>query len=102
MGVTDLNELERAKPPAKTKLESDLLAFRVKLTDAAEIQAIAAQILGDSLGASRVIYLEVLPGGKEVSVHQNYTKGVAELSGQYRLEDFGRNLTNDHQSGREQ
>ncbi|MGF1590936.1 MAG: PAS domain S-box protein [Pleurocapsa sp.] len=102
-----LNELERAKPPAKTQLESDLLAFRVKLTDAlrqlsdaAEIQAIAAQILGNSLKASRVIYLEVLPGGKEVSIDKNYTKGVAELSGRYRLEDFGRNLIDDHQSGR--
>ncbi len=101
-----LSELDRVQPAAKMQLESDLLAFRVKLTDAlrplsdaVEIQAIAAQILGDSLGASRVIYLEVLPGGKEVSVYKNYTNGVAELSGQYCLEDFGRNLIDDHQSG---
>ncbi|MEH2172431.1 YlcI/YnfO family protein [Nostoc sp.] len=82
-------------------------AFRVKLTnalrpltDANEIQAIAARILGESLGASRVIYIEVLPDGKEVIVHKNYTNGVAELSGLYHLEDFGRNLTDDHRAGR--
>ncbi|MBD1919474.1 MULTISPECIES: PAS domain S-box protein [Cyanophyceae] len=81
-------------------------AFRVTLadalrllTDANEIQATAARMLGEHLGASRVIYAEVLPGGKDVIAHTNYTNGVAELSGQYRLEDFGRNLTDDHRAG---
>jgi len=81
-------------------------AFRVTLfnalrllTDANEIQATAARILGEHLGVSRVIYAEVLPGGKDVIVHKNYTNGVAELSGQYCLDDFGRNLTDDHRAG---
>ncbi|MHC5716589.1 MAG: PAS domain S-box protein [Nostoc sp.] len=118
-----LTELDQAQPTEKTQLESDLLqgrtstdalrqaaqadAFRVKLTnalrpltDANEIQVIAARVLGESLGASRVIYIEVLPGGKEIIVHKNYTNGVAELSGLYHLEDFGRNLTDDHQAER--
>ncbi|MFN6566861.1 PAS domain S-box protein [Dendronalium sp. ChiSLP03b] len=118
-----LTELGQAQQPEKTQLESDLLpiststdalrqaaqadAFRVKLTnalrpltDANEIQAIAARVLGESLGASRVIYIEVLLGGKEVIVHKNYTNGVAELSGLYHLEDFGRNLIDDHRAGR--
>ncbi|EGK83756.1 multi-sensor hybrid histidine kinase [Microcoleus vaginatus FGP-2] len=118
-----LTELDRTQHPEKTQLESDLPqkrpstdalhqtaqadAFRVKLTnalrpltDANEIQATAARVLGESLGASRVIYVEVLPGGKEVIVHKNYTNGVAELSGLYNLEDFGRNLTDDHKAGR--
>jgi PAS domain S-box-containing protein len=113
-----LTELDRVQ-----QLESDLLsvststdtlpqaaqadALRVKLTnalrpltDANEIQAIAARILGESLGASRVIYIEVLPGSKEIIAHKNYTNGVAELSGLYHLEDFGRNLTDDHRAGR--
>ena len=113
-----LTELDRVQ-----QLESDLLpertstdalrqaaqadAFRVKLTnalrpltDANEIQAIAAFVLGESLGASRVIYIEVLPDGKEVIVHKNYTNGIAELNGLYHLEDFGRNLTDDHRAGR--
>ena len=117
-----LTELDQAKPPKKTQLDSDLLedsstsaalhqanqlnAFRVKLaealrplTDALEIQAIAARILGESLEASRVIYIEVVSAGEEVVVHCNYTNGVAELSGRYRLEDYRRNLTADHQAG---
>ncbi len=118
-----LTELDRSQQPEKTQLKSELLpvststdvlrqaaqadAFRVRLTnalrpltDANEIQAIASRILGESLGASRVIYIEVLPGGKEVIVHKNYANNVAELSGLYRLEDFGRNLTDDHLAGR--
>ncbi|HYW22384.1 MAG TPA: ATP-binding protein [Nodularia sp. (in: cyanobacteria)] len=117
-----LTELDQAQQPEKTQLESDLLlgrtsidalrqaaqadAFRVKLTnalrplsDANEIQAIASRILGESLGANRVIYIEVLPGGKEIVVQKNYTNGLAELRGLYYLEDFGRNLTDDHQAG---
>jgi len=118
-----LTELDRTQHPEKTRLESNLSqkrpltdalhqtaqadAFRVRLTnalrpltDANEIQATAARVLGESLGASRVIYIEVLPGGKEVIVHKNYRNGVAELSGLYNLEDFGRNLTDDHRAGR--
>ncbi|MEG4212802.1 PAS domain-containing protein [Microcoleus sp. S13_B4] len=117
-----LTELDRTQHPEKTQLESDLPqkrqstnalyqtaqadAFRVKLTnalrpltDANEIQAIAARVLGESLGASRVIYVEVLPGDKELIVHKNYTNSVAELSGLYRVEDFGRNLADDHRAG---
>lgn len=122
---TLLTELDKAKPPEKTQLDSNVLqnasesaalhqanqlnAFRVKLadalrplTDAEEIQAIAARILGESLGATRVIYIEVVSGGEEVIVHRNYTNGVAELSGRYRLEDYRRNLTADHEIGRTQ
>ena len=120
-----LTELEQAKPPEKTQRDSEerqddyaaaalhqanqLNAFRVKLadalrplTDASEIQAIAARILGESLGATRVIYIEVVSGGEEVIVHCNYTNGVAQLSGRYCLEDYRRNLSADHQVGRTQ
>nr|WP_242027009.1 ATP-binding protein [Leptolyngbya sp. FACHB-17] len=121
---TLLTELDRAKQPeqAPPELQADqpqdcrsasahqaaqAAAFRGRLTkalrpltDADDIQAIAARILGESLGASRVIYIEVLPGDQEVIVHKNYTNGVTELSGLYRLEDFGRNLTADHRAGR--
>jgi hypothetical protein len=69
-------------------------AFRVRLsdalqpiTDAVEIQAITARILGESLGATRVLYIEVVSDGEEVIIHRNYVDGVAELSGRYRLED---------------
>lgn len=119
---TLLTELDKAKPHENTQLDSkelhndsesaalheanQLNAFQVKLadalrplTDAEEIQAIAARILGESLGATRVIYIEVVSGGEEVIVHRNYTNGVAQLSGRYRLEDYRRNLTADHEIG---
>lgn len=86
-----------------------LNTFRIKLadalrplTDASEIQEIAARILGESVGATRVIYVEVVPGGEEVIVHCNYTNGVAQLSGRYRLKDYRRNLSADHQAGHTQ
>ncbi|MBE9009072.1 GAF domain-containing protein [Pseudanabaenaceae cyanobacterium LEGE 13415] len=119
-----LTELAQAKSTPKTSQKFALLqngaasalpqvaqvdAFRVRLMnalrplrDATEIQAIAARILGEALGASRVIYIEVVSDGEEVIVHRNYTKGVAQLSGRYRLEDYRRNLTADHQAGRTQ
>lgn len=117
-----LSELELAMPSENRWLGSDRLqddailaalhqanqlnAFRVKLTDAlrpltdaSEIQAIASRILAESLGANRVIYIEVALDGEEVIVHSNYTHGVSELSGRYRLEDYRRNLSADHQTG---
>jgi PAS domain S-box-containing protein len=120
-----LTELDQTKPLLKTQRDAEeqkdgsasaalyqanqLNAFRVKLadalrplTDASEIQPIAARILGESLGATRVIYIEVVSGGEEVIVHCNYTNGVAPLSGRYRLEDYRRNLTADHKVGRTQ
>ncbi|MDZ8258933.1 PAS domain S-box protein [Nostoc sp. ChiQUE01b] len=120
-----LTELDQTKPFFKTQPDTQkqkngsaeaalhqanqLNAFRVKLadalrplTDASEIQAIAARILGESLGATRVIYIEVVSGGEEVMVHPNYTNGVAQLRGRYRLEDYRRNLTTDHQAGHTQ
>ena len=118
-----LTELDRTKSPGEPEPDAQerqdnsavlqaanqLNAFRVKLaealrplTDASEIQAIAARILGESLGPSRVIYVEVVPPGEEVIVHCNYTSGVAQLSGRYRLEDYRRNLTADHQVGHTQ
>jgi PAS domain S-box-containing protein len=120
-----LTELDQTKPFLKTQPDTQeqkngsaeaalhqanqLNAFRVKLadalrplTDASEIQAIAARILGESLGVTRVIYIEVVSDGKEVIVHPNYTNGVAQLRGRYRLEDYRRNLTTDHQAGHTQ
>ncbi|HEY9631603.1 MAG TPA: ATP-binding protein [Coleofasciculaceae cyanobacterium] len=103
----DVSERKRAEEISQRAAALD--AFRVSLadalrplTDASEIQAIAARILGESLRATRVIYVEVISDGEEVIVHRNYTNGVAEMSGRYRLEDYRRNLTADHQAGHTQ
>jgi len=100
---------ERQDNSAVLYQANQLNAFRVKLaeslrplTDASEIQAIAARILGEYLEATRVIYIEVVSAGEEVIVHCNYTNGVAQLSGRYRVEDYRRNLAVDHQAGHTQ
>lgn len=109
--VTELEQTQSFPKPQDDAFQqaNQLNAFRVKLadalrplTDAIEIQAIAARILGESLGATRVIYTEVVSGGEEVIVHCNYTNGVSALSGRHRLEDYRRNLTADHQAGHTQ
>ncbi|MGL5941277.1 MAG: PAS domain S-box protein [Waterburya sp.] len=106
--VIDISERQRAEKAAEeiSQRAAKLDAFRVSLsnalrplTDADEIQAIAARVLGEYLGASRVIYIEVLSGDEEVIVHKNYTNGVAQLSGRYRLEEYRRNLSDNHQTG---
>ncbi|MDX2243705.1 MAG: PAS domain-containing protein [Leptolyngbyaceae cyanobacterium bins.302] len=122
---TLLIELDRAKLLEKQPLSADLPPadivaiilqetaqandFRGKLTEAlrplsdpTEIQAIAARILGESLGVNRVIYTDVISDGTEVLVHKNYTNGVAELSGRYLLEKYRRNLPENHQAGQTQ
>ncbi|MFL9450664.1 MULTISPECIES: PAS domain S-box protein [Nostocales] len=102
--TVDLSGRKRTEEILRRTAELD--AFRISLadalrplTDASEIQAIAARILGESLQATRVIYTEIVSDGEEVIVHRNYTNGVAQLSGRYRLEDYRRNLTVDHQAG---
>jgi len=104
---TDITKRKQAEEILRQTAE--LNAFRVSLvdalrplTDASEIQAIAARILGKALRATRVIYIEVMSEGEEVIVHHNYTNGVAELSGRYCLEDYRRNLIADHPDGHTQ
>lgn len=101
----DLSEIKRAEAIVHRNAERDAFLVTLNdalrpLTDASEIQAIAARILGEALGATRVIYVEVVSDGEEVIVHCNYTNNVAQLSGRYRLEDYRRNLKADHQTGR--
>ena len=89
-----LTELERVKqienaspnghlpqdssPTATLHQVDQLNAFRVRLTealrslvDASEIQATAARILGEALAATRVLYIEVTPDGREADPPKN-------------------------------
>jgi PAS domain S-box-containing protein len=103
-----LTELDQAQPKDAGQT-TGLNAFRGTLahalrplTAATEIQATAARLLGETLGANRVVYIEVMAGGEEVIVHGNYINGVAPLNGRFRLADYSRNLTADHWAGRSQ
>ncbi|MEG4809292.1 PAS domain S-box protein [Microcoleus sp. F8-D3] len=103
----DLSEIKRAEEIIRRNADRDAFLVTLNdalrpLTDASEIQAVAARILGECLRATRVVYVEVVSDGEEVIVHCNYTNSVVELGGRYRLEDYRRNLKADHQTGRTQ
>ena len=72
------------------------------LTDIADIQTVATRTLGQMLGANRVVYAEVVAGGQEVLIRCSYALGVAPMRGQHRLEDYRRNLRQDHPAGQTQ
>ncbi|MCY6489817.1 ATP-binding protein [Leptolyngbya sp. GGD] len=71
------------------------------LTDAEAIQSTAAHVLGESLGASRVAYAEILLNPQQVSIYRSYTNGVAELSGVFSTEEYGRDLIKDYRMGQQ-
>jgi hypothetical protein len=53
-------------------------------------QAAASRILGEQLGASRVMYAEIEPDGRTLRVHSDYCRpGVFSVAGSHDLDDFG-------------
>jgi PAS domain S-box-containing protein len=58
------------------------------LADADEIQSEAARLLGEQLGANRVVYVEVDDGGDTIGVLRHHASGVPPLAGRYRLDDY--------------
>ncbi len=83
-------------------------AFRVDLSDALRVErdpqtlmALAAGMLGRHLGAGCVGYGEIDPTGQWIQVDQNWTApGGAGVVGRHRLNDFGRELTDELRAGR--
>jgi PAS domain S-box-containing protein len=81
---------------AATALISSVDRFRSRLDDAlkplgdpVEVQATAARLLGEELGASRVHYGEIGEGGEEVVVRVDHAVGVPSVAGRYQLASFG-------------
>ena len=79
--------------------QGELDAFRVALTDAfrtltdpAEVQARAAELLGRHLGASRAYYQEFDWTAGTTTIHRNHTDGLPSLAGTYALADYGDEL----------
>lgn len=80
-------------------------AFRLRLTDALrpladpiEVQAEASRVLGEHLGANRVVYFEIR--GDEYVIERDYTAGVQPLAGRYPVAAFGPALLSDLLKGR--
>lgn len=102
---TDIHDRKLAEEALTKAAETN--TFRVEidsalrpLADPVEIQAIAARVLGEHLGASRVLYAEVSPDGEYVLIHADYCDGVASIVGRYRLEDYGPTLIAEFRAGR--
>lgn len=66
------------------------------LTDPDQIKTAAARVLGQHLGASRVIYCTIAPDGETVELEPGYADGVPMLTGRFRFSDFSRDLERDH------
>ncbi len=80
--VTDLRQAEERQ------------AFLVRLADALrplsdplEVQAEASRLLGEHLGANRVVYFQIR--GDEYVIERDYTAGVTPLAGRYPVAAFG-------------
>jgi PAS domain S-box-containing protein len=58
------------------------------LADPVEIQARAAQMLGEYLKAGRVGYAEDEGDGESVSVRRHYVNGAPDVHGKYRYSDY--------------
>ena len=90
------------------KRHEDRQAFLLGLSDAlgplgdpGAVQAVAARILGEHLGVTRVVYGEVSPDGADLLVARSYVVGHApERTDRYRMADFGAALIADLRAGR--
>lgn len=80
-------------------------AFLLRLSDAlraldhpADVQAEAARVLGEQLGASRAAYFEI--DGDECVIASDYARGVPSLTGRHPVELFGREALARHRKRR--
>ncbi len=68
------------------------------LSDPVDVQAEASRMLGEYLGANRVVYFEI--HGVDYVVERDYTAGVPPLAGRYPVASFGDALLADLLNGR--
>ncbi|WP_295998923.1 PAS domain-containing protein [Rugamonas sp.] len=72
----------------------ELQAFQMRLSEtlrplsrAIDVQAEASRVLGEQLGANRVVYFEIM--GDEYIIERDFTAGVQPLAGKYPVDSFG-------------
>jgi len=84
------------------------LAFQVALADQLrglseplEVMRRAGRLLGEELGAGRVLFCEMAHDGTQGVFHTNYTvPPMTELAGPFRVDDFGRGVFDVLRAGR--
>ncbi|MFB6201818.1 MAG: GAF domain-containing protein [Halorhabdus sp.] len=92
LDITERKETER-----ELQQQAELDAFRVDLTDAIrpltdaeEVQRIAARVLGEQLDVDRAHYGEMLADGKTNRVLAGYARDdIPSLDGEHHLDDYG-------------
>jgi PAS domain S-box-containing protein len=84
----DITERQEAEERQKFRIR---LADTLRpLSDPIEVQAEASRVLGEHLGANRVVYFEIR--GDQYVVERDYIAGVAPLVGRYPVAAFGSKL----------
>jgi PAS domain S-box-containing protein len=92
---SDISERKRAENVLRASEATQ--SFLLKLSDALRpladpvaMQNVATRILGEALSASRVMYVELEANGVYFTIERDYhLPDAPDLSGRYRLDDFG-------------
>jgi signal transduction histidine kinase/DNA-binding NarL/FixJ family response regulator len=103
------NVTERKRAERELRRVARLDAFRVRLGDAlrtltepAEIEGLSSRVLGEYLGVTRAMYIE-LESERDRDyfvIRRNYrVPEVSPLVGRFRVDDFGRTLIDELRSG---
>ena len=99
------NITERKQAEKISQRAAKFDAFRIALTDALrnivdpiEIQATTNRVLGEYLGANRVLYFEMR--GDDYFVERDYVSDAISLVGNHPIDSFGSELLAAHQAGR--
>jgi PAS domain S-box-containing protein len=102
--VGDVTERKQAERVLQASAER--ARFLARFTDEtravsrpADIVGVAIRLIGEQLGASRVIYAEVEPDNEHFVIHSDFTAGVPSMAGRYRLADFSPELVSRVRTG---
>lgn len=100
--VTDRRTIQKALENSESRLRLlyDISEATRELTDPEQILAVATQMLGRHLGASRCAYADVELNGDDFIIRQDYTDGCDSARGRYQLSDFGSRVFNEMRQGR--
>jgi PAS domain S-box-containing protein len=94
--VGDITDLRQAE--GRQAFQIRLAETLRPLSEAIDVQAEASRILGEHLGANRVVYFEVR--GDDYVIERDYSAGVQPLAGRYPAAAFGPALLAVLQDGR--
>ena len=98
-----MTERKRSRSPVRRD-ERDaflvMLSDRLRdLVDPRAVMALACELLGEHLGANRVLYGKV--EGARWVVQDHYYRGVPNVAGTYRLEELGPSMVDEANAGRD-